>query len=187
MVPGIWIAPFLATKLSAVFRERPEWLLRDISGMLVPAGFNPSWDGVFYCLDISLPQVEDHLASLFDTVIEGWGYRYLKLDFLYAGFLKGARKLPGASPSNRTRYRCSKPSGASGDRAARMRRQDDAAPQHFLYFFPEPQGQGSLRPTLGPSRTIVSGMTSPSAKSQAPFFFTKEAFSWWFSRSPSMT
>ncbi len=21
-------------------------------------------------------------------------------------------------------------------------------PQHFLYFFPEPQGQGSLRPTL---------------------------------------
>src|ERR1035438_3516191 len=24
-----------------------------------------------------------------------------------------------------------------------------APPQHFLYFFPEPHGQGSLRPTLG--------------------------------------
>jgi hypothetical protein len=26
---------------------------------------------------------------------------------------------------------------------------DQLAPQHFLYFFPLPQGQGSLRPTLG--------------------------------------
>jgi alpha-galactosidase len=97
MVPGIWIAPLLATKGSAVFRDRPEWLLRDGSGRLVPAGFNPGWDGVFYCLDISLPEVEDYLAALFDAVIEDWGYRYLKLDFLYAGFLKGARKLPGAA------------------------------------------------------------------------------------------
>ena len=26
------------------------------------------------------------------------------------------------------------------------------APQHFLYFLPLPQGQGSLRPTLGSGR-----------------------------------
>jgi hypothetical protein len=25
---------------------------------------------------------------------------------------------------------------------------DNLSSQHFLYFFPEPQGQGSLRPTL---------------------------------------
>lgn len=28
-------------------------------------------------------------------------------------------------------------------------------PQHFLYFFPEPQGQGSLRPILAPVRTCL--------------------------------
>ena len=27
-----------------------------------------------------------------------------------------------------------------------------AAPQHFLYFFPKPQGHGSFRPTLGELR-----------------------------------
>lgn len=27
-----------------------------------------------------------------------------------------------------------------------------APPQHFLYFFPEPQGHGSFRPTLGALR-----------------------------------
>lgn len=36
-------------------------------------------------------------------------------------------------------------------------------PQHFLYLAPLPQGQGSLRPTLGPSRrTVVMPFTSPS-------------------------
>src|SRR6202521_2956114 len=31
------------------------------------------------------------------------------------------------------------------------------APWHFLYFLPEPQGQGSLRPTLAPARTGLGG------------------------------
>jgi alpha-galactosidase len=96
MVPGIWIAPLLATRGSAVFRDRPEWLLRDEAGRPVPAGFNPGWDGVFFCLDISLPEVEDYLAGIFDTIVEDWGYRYLKLDFLYAGFLEGAPGRPVA-------------------------------------------------------------------------------------------
>jgi alpha-galactosidase len=97
MVPGIWIAPLLATKGSAIFRDRPEWLLRDGKGRPVPAGFNPGWDGIFYCLDISRPEVEDYLAGLFDTIVEQWGYRYLKLDFLYAGFLEGERVKGGAA------------------------------------------------------------------------------------------
>ena len=40
------------------------------------------------------------------------------------------------------------------------------APWHCLYFLPLPQGQGSLRPTLGASRTTVwglAGAASPSA------------------------
>src|SRR5580704_12002904 len=30
-----------------------------------------------------------------------------------------------------------------------------AAPWHFLYFFPLPHGQGSLRPTLAPVATVL--------------------------------
>src|SRR5882762_10233609 len=36
-----------------------------------------------------------------------------------------------------------------------------AAPWHFLYFFPLPQGQGSLRPTFGSSRRTVLITSSP--------------------------
>jgi alpha-galactosidase len=96
MIPGIWIAPLLVTRGSALYRERPEWLLRDARGRPVQAGFNPAWDGIFYSLDISLPEVEDYLAGIFDTLVEEWGYRYLKLDFLYAGFVGGSDARPAA-------------------------------------------------------------------------------------------
>src|SRR5271165_4149716 len=35
------------------------------------------------------------------------------------------------------------------------------APQHFLYFLPLPQGQGSLRPTLSPRTTCWTGPCAP--------------------------
>src|SRR6476659_9254422 len=36
------------------------------------------------------------------------------------------------------------------------------APWHFLYFFPLPHQQGSLRPSLGSSRrTVFTGASSP--------------------------
>ena len=52
----------------------------------------------------------------------------------------------------------------SDGRTGRQRRVGQAAaPWHFLYFWPLPQGQGSLRPTLGWSRTTGLGLTmSPS-------------------------
>ena len=42
------------------------------------------------------------------------------------------------------------------------------APWHFLYFRPEPQGHGSLRPTLGALRWIVSTFASWPPEAAAP-------------------
>src|SRR5271157_1645150 len=36
-----------------------------------------------------------------------------------------------------------------------------SAPWHFLYFFPLPQGQGSLRPTFSPVRRCTVWLDSP--------------------------
>jgi len=88
-IPGIWLAPFLVMPETPVAREHPEWLLKDESGKPVLAGWNQGWGGDVYCLDLSRPDVEAYLLSLFDTVINEWGYRYLKLDFLYAGLMRG--------------------------------------------------------------------------------------------------
>ncbi|MDR1786393.1 MAG: alpha-galactosidase [Spirochaetaceae bacterium] len=98
-IPGLWVAPLLVTKRAAVFRERAEWVLRDAKGRPVVAGWNPRWDGAYYCLDISRRDVRDYLAGVIETVI-AWGFRYLKLDFLYAGYLLGKPSGEGALHEN---------------------------------------------------------------------------------------
>lgn len=90
-IPGLWIAPFIIDSRSSTASEHPDWLLRDENGKLVPAGYNPLWGkkGTFYCLDLSRDEVIEHLLSVMDTLINKWGFRYIKLDFLYAGMLWG--------------------------------------------------------------------------------------------------
>jgi alpha-galactosidase len=85
---GLWLAPFMVTKLSSIYRDHPDWLLRDEHGRPVPVGI--TWEGVPYALDTSHPAVLEWLDKLIRKV-RGWGYNYLKLDFLYAGAMPGKR------------------------------------------------------------------------------------------------
>ena len=84
MMPGIWLAPFAAEKKSILVKEHPDWLLRDENGEPQMGGCN--WSG-FYGLDIYNPEVRAYLKEVFDTVVRDWGYKLLKLDFLYAACL----------------------------------------------------------------------------------------------------
>ena len=98
-IPGLWIAPFIIDLRTSLAMEHPDWLLRDKNGNLVPAGYNPLWgaDGTFYCFDLSNDDVLAHIDSVIKKAVDEWGFRYLKLDFLYAGMLYGKFKNGGAS------------------------------------------------------------------------------------------
>ncbi|MCX7026568.1 MAG: alpha-galactosidase [Spirochaetes bacterium] len=97
-VPGIWLAPFLVLPGSPVAIEHPAWILRDDAGAPVSAGWNPGWGGEVHCLDLSIPEVEDCLVELFRSIVQDWGFQFLKLDFLYAGMLRGRRRgFPGGA------------------------------------------------------------------------------------------
>jgi alpha-galactosidase len=85
---GLWLAPLIALRSSALFRRHPDWFLRDAGGRLVSAGFN--WGERVYALDTANPDVLLWLAGLMKRV-RGWGFDYLKLDFLHAGALPGKR------------------------------------------------------------------------------------------------
>jgi alpha-galactosidase len=54
----------------------------------VRSGFFYSFFG--YALDLSRPQVLEHLRSLGET-LRGWGFSFIKADFCYAGALPGSR------------------------------------------------------------------------------------------------
>ncbi len=90
-VPGLWLAPLIALPDSVFARERPELLVQGDDGRPLVAGHN--WGGAYYALDTTRPEVVEHLRELFARVV-GWGFRYLKLDFMYAGALAGIRSVP---------------------------------------------------------------------------------------------
>lgn len=94
--PGIWLAPFVCSKNSALFREHPDWLLRGKTGKPVIAGWNPNWSGFYYALDICNDSVKRYLEMVFSTIIDDWGFSMLKLDFLYAAGLQPQRGMSRA-------------------------------------------------------------------------------------------
>ncbi|MCQ2611033.1 MAG: alpha-galactosidase [Treponema sp.] len=107
-IPGLWIAPFIIDLRSNTAKKHPDWILKNKKGKPVAAGFNPLWGAqwgkdqpglpcTFHCLDLSNKEVLKYLDKLINTAINTWGFRYLKLDFLYAGMLIGEYKEGGAA------------------------------------------------------------------------------------------
>ncbi|MGX8699600.1 MAG: glycoside hydrolase family 36 protein, partial [bacterium] len=76
---GLWLAPFVAERDSALWREHPDWFLL-VEGKPWSCGSN--WSG-FYSLDIDNPEVEAYLREVFRRVFHVWGFDFVKLDFLY--------------------------------------------------------------------------------------------------------
>lgn len=77
---GLWLAPFVCQKGSAIYNDHPDWLLK-VDGEPWYCGCN--WGG-FWALDIDNSEVVDYIERVFDTVLNKWGYDLVKLDFLYA-------------------------------------------------------------------------------------------------------
>ena len=76
---GLWLAPFVCRQGSTLMKEHPDWLLK-VNGKPWSCGNN--WGG-FFSLDIDNPEVTDYLHTVFDRVLNEWGFDLVKLDFLY--------------------------------------------------------------------------------------------------------
>ncbi len=84
--PGLWLAPFILHPNSSTTQEHPDWLLRKANGKLARAGFE--WNSLAVGLDLTVPGALEYVCEVVDTAVNGWGYPYLKLDFLYAAALE---------------------------------------------------------------------------------------------------
>ncbi len=78
---GIWLAPFSCQKVSRIAKEHPDWLVKDDKGN--PLQGVLAWGGA-YILDFYNEDVRNYLKEVFDTVLNGWGFDMVKLDFLYS-------------------------------------------------------------------------------------------------------
>ena len=85
MTPGLWMAPFACDKHSRLAAEHPSWVLsrrKDVPANSANCG---KW---FFGLDVTNPEVRRHIHDCIHTATATWGFRYLKLDFLYAAALR---------------------------------------------------------------------------------------------------
>jgi alpha-galactosidase len=158
---GIWVAPFLVGARSQLMRDHPGWVLSGPDG---PVSAGRNWDQEVFGLDLTHPEVREHLTTLF-TTLSDIGFDFFKLDFLYAGALD-ARRWNDASPVSAYRegldviraavgtssylLGCGAPILPSIGKVDAMRVSPDTAP-HF-----EPHDVGDLCAPAGRS-SIVTG------------------------------
>jgi alpha-galactosidase len=92
--PALWVAPFIASADSKLFREHPDWFVKGDDGKPLRSdkvGFGGWRQGPWYCLDGTNRQVQEHLTSLFKTLRQDWGVEYFKLDANYWGAIHSAK------------------------------------------------------------------------------------------------
>jgi alpha-galactosidase len=92
--PAIWVAPFIAEKGSRLFREHPDWFIKDAEGQPLSADrvtFRGWRRGPWYALDGTHPEAQKYLESLFRTLRRDWGCTYFKLDANFWGAMHGGR------------------------------------------------------------------------------------------------
>lgn len=78
---GIWIAPFNLQRASRMYKEHPDWVIKDEKGAPVLGCFG--WGGA-YTMDIYNEECRAYMKKFFDVILNEWGYDMVKLDFLYS-------------------------------------------------------------------------------------------------------
>ena len=98
---AIWVAPFIAQAESRVFREHPEYFVKDEKGAPLSSGefTYEGWRyGPWYMLDGTNPGARGYLTHVFRTMREKMNIKYFKLDAnVWGCFRNGVRYREGAT------------------------------------------------------------------------------------------
>ncbi len=86
---GLWISPYVVSEPAPVFREHPDWFLKNPDGSPQrvgnwPEGADPPADENprRYGLDITHPDAAQWLHDLIYRIANDWGYEMIKIDFV---------------------------------------------------------------------------------------------------------
>lgn len=90
LTPGLWLAPFIVNPKSQLYNLHPDFILRNSFGFPVNAGYG--WGSLNTALDLTHPGAIEYSCQVVEKAVHEWGFPYLKLDFLYAGALKGIHR-----------------------------------------------------------------------------------------------
>jgi len=87
--PGLWLSPFVVFDDSRTYEQHPEWLVEYDDPEDTVWGIHG--DQQRYGLDTTHPDAQQWLRDVFETVVDDWGFEYVKLDFMKTGAIPGTR------------------------------------------------------------------------------------------------
>ncbi len=87
-LPGVWSAPLSISETSELYNKHRNWTVEENN---TPKKAYYNWEKEIYTLDITNDNVKNWLYELFSN-LKKIGFRYFKIDFMFAGALPGERK-----------------------------------------------------------------------------------------------
>ncbi|MGV3649807.1 MAG: glycoside hydrolase family 36 protein [Devosia sp.] len=94
--PGLWTAPFMVGNRSKLYRDHPDWVVKNraTGAPLAPMTFYGEFrwhkrSEEYYVLDVTHPKAEAYIRSVFRIWAKDWGCAYFKTDFMHLGAMYG--------------------------------------------------------------------------------------------------
>lgn len=82
--PGIWIAPFVCSTKSNLYRKHNEWILRNNHNNEVVAGKDLVNGDKLYAIDILNVEFREYLKKVFDYLVDCCKFEFINVDYVYA-------------------------------------------------------------------------------------------------------
>lgn len=89
LAPAIWTAPFEVSERSWIYQNHPDWLVKNAQGKPIRAGYVTNNKDQLYALDTTNPGAQDYLRKTYSTLVNDWGIRCIKMDFMEDSAVEG--------------------------------------------------------------------------------------------------
>jgi alpha-galactosidase len=94
---GLWVAPFQVSERSWVFEHHPDWLVHNAAGEPLGIGKVGGRFDRLFALDTTQPGAQAYLCDTYRTLVNDWGARFLKLDFMDSSSVEGEHYRPNTT------------------------------------------------------------------------------------------
>src|SRR5271165_5436340 len=80
---GVWTAPFEVGERAWIYEHHKDWLVHNAHGDPISIGDAEEVKGErLFVLDVTHPDAQEYLRQAYRTLVQEWGARYIKLDFM---------------------------------------------------------------------------------------------------------
>lgn len=98
LVPAIWVAPFEVSGRSWIYIHHKDWLVHNLQGKPIHCGWlDAAHTEPLFALDPTNPGAQELLRKTYTTMVQQWGIRYIKLDFMVDTSVEGRYYRPGTT------------------------------------------------------------------------------------------